>query len=75
MSYNSIYYEKNKVKMQQQIADAQRKRYKIKQQATLLKKLNSGEYKRIPYSLLTKHNIKYDTIENHYKYDTSNDLI
>jgi len=56
------YYEDHKDVMKTQIKDAIKRRIPI----LLLKKLNNNEYKRIPYSKLTKHNIKFNDELNKY---------
>ncbi len=54
--YQKQYYEKHKETMIPQVKEAQKRR----RVRNIIKKLNNNEYKRIPYNVIAKHNIKFD---------------
>ena len=63
MTSNKEYYEKNKIKMNEQSKEAI-KRFSLRK---LIKKLNNNEYERIPYKTIEKYNIFYDDEQKIYK--------
>ncbi len=60
--YQKQYYENHKEKMLLQVKEAQIRR-RIRQ---IIDKLNKNEYIRIPYNVITKHNIKFDEEKKYY---------
>lgn len=54
--YSKKYYEEHKEKIKKQVKEAKTREITRK----IIKGLNENEYKRIPYSAIEKHNIKFN---------------
>lgn len=62
--YQKKYYEEHKDKMNKQSGESQ----KTLRVDKMVINLNSGKYKRIPYSKIKKYGIKYDEITKIYSF-------